>query len=303
MARLRSYSDVARTAAVLVVVFALVFGYLWLHRSRRTETATQPSTRSSPTVPMLAPTAAEPFEIVDVTSWAAVDAAINRYVVSCARARGVDVGALPPSFPANLLLASFRNVGPRTEQDVRRRGLHAGPLASAPISKLVGNASVVAADCQERARGRLNAKTFDDLNSRFDDLTNEMSGELSVPLTPILDANERAEHRCVAQSGWKPALPGRIDDPDISPAELFGIPVAADVVDPKTGTETYVPLPREIDLALALFRCQQRLHSDDTTLDRAKEFEAPIVARHELVIRQLNSDMQAMARTAARILG
>lgn len=252
-------------------------------------------------VPTLPPGLSQPFALLHLQQFDGVTNALNAYAARCASRDGFTVPAEQTDSTAGFIV-TLPDFGAMTDDDARRRGLHPGPPTThVESSKPAAAALVAVGNCEEAGRQRLGA-SFDQLERRVIELRNEMSDAYHAVMSPKIKEADAAEGRCVIQHGWSAPRPGDVGNEDVSAYEVFGVPPGQTVTDSADGMQTYLPSPREIDLALALLHCRRDLGLPQQLLAAAKATQLPIVGRYEQQILQLNADIDAMARKAATVL-
>jgi hypothetical protein len=266
---------------------------------------------SSPAAPAARPVstatapagAAQPFEMVHFAAKDAYDGAIWRYQVKCATARGFIVTDQPTYDSGSSLIQSADKLGDTTPEAARRDGLHTGPVPDpnwTPPPKPSAAVSTALTDCLNEAVTKLGHDTTK-ADDDFIALMNDLSNDFYTDFGPTLNDSFVEVNECVAAAGWKPTDQAKVTDPNVSPAQLFGVQTAVDVT--TNGRTSYTPLPREIDLALAMAKCRTNAKMTPRLLEVAIQLQTPIVAKYEQRIVQVNHDIDAAAARAAKVLG
>ena len=192
--------------------------------------------------------------------------------------------------------------GAMSDAQARRKGLRPGPVVSHLENDRPSQASSDAfGACVKAAEKRL-PDSWQRLRERVADISNQMIDAFHAGFNPSLFAADKAEARCVVERGWTPARPNDVGSEQVSAYEVFGVPPGRTVVDRRAGTQTYIPSPREVDLALAMLHCRRDLGLPQKLLATAKRVQRPIAQKYEQQIAELNADIDAMARRAAAAL-
>jgi hypothetical protein len=250
----------------------------------------------------LPPGLSQPFALLHVAQFDGLFDAVNRYAERCAREAGFTVPAAPASSLATGLIVTLADFGYLSEAEARQRGVHPGPAVSHDAQSRPSEAANDAVTaCVGQAEHKLGS-TYARVRDQFLSVENQLSEAFHAAMEPKIVAADAAEARCVVNGGWQPALPDEVGSEDVSIAEVFGVPPGRTVDDASTGTQTYLPSPREVDLALALLHCRRTLDSPAQLLAAAKAAQLPIVGRYEQQILQLDGDIDGLARKAASVL-
>jgi hypothetical protein len=241
------------------------------------------------------------FEIIDFKAFDSIDSAIWRFQVSCAAKRGFKVAERPIYDSGSRILQKPALMGDVTEVAARRNGLHDGPVTTETRPPRASQATSDALqECFTQAQAKLGADT-QEKQERFTALVNELSSTFYATFNVFQDKLTVEQHQCAAAAGWKPADPAKLSDPAVSPASLFGVQTAAAAAGPG-GAASYTPLPKEIDLAVALAKCRVDLKVVDRSMAEAIRIQEPIVARYEQRITELNREIRDLAKRAPEVL-
>lgn len=251
--------------------------------------------------PSLPPGLSQPFALLHVKEAEALLDAVLAYGHRCAERRGF---TLPPADTNDLTFGFIlgpADLGERSEQEARERGLHPGPATIRSYPRPGRAALDAEGACVVEAQKRL-GRGYESFDERFTNLTNEMGEAFHAAFNPQLYAADAAEARCVVKRGWKPVRPNDVGSEDVSAYEVFGVPPGHTITDRATETETYIPSPREADLALAMLRCRRDLRIPQRLLAAAKAAQLPVVGRFEQQILEINREIDAYSRRAAAVL-
>jgi hypothetical protein len=244
----------------------------------------------------------QPFALLKTTDFDSLRNAVIRYQRTCAKQQGFALGPGPIEDTTAGFILSPADFGYMSDDDARARGLHIGPL---PITtaqpRLPEGANDALANCLQQANNLL-GPAYQTLVDEYLDLHNQMTNDLSAKMeSQITTADERVR-RCVVSAGWHPLYPDKLGSESVSSAEMFGVALGSSEADARTGNLTYVPTPREIDLAMALQRCRSQLGTPQSLFAAAKQDQMPIVAKFEQQIMQINSDIVSVDRKALDVL-
>lgn len=253
------------------------------------------------TQPHLPPSLSQPFALLHVQQYDSISNALMTHAEQCAARKGFEV---PHDWvdSANGFIVSLRDFGDLTEAELRAKGLHPGPPTTRSDAVRSSKAAEdVLAKCREDADRRL-GPSYPETDARVTALMNEMTEPYFAAMASMLRESDRAEAECAVRHGWHPARPKDVGSEEVSIFEVFGIEPGRTVTSATHETQTYLPSPREVDLALELLRCSRTLGTPAKLLAAAKAAQLPIVARHEQQILQLNDDIDALARKAAAVL-
>ncbi|GAB1689472.1 hypothetical protein [Krasilnikovia sp. M28-CT-15] len=250
----------------------------------------------------LPPGTTQAFEMINFKAYDAVGASIWRYQKECASKRGYHVTEQATHDIGSSLIQTPSMMGDATEEAARRNGLHDGPTDDPGGSKQRpsrGESEALGA-CFTEAQDRLGADT-QQKRENFIALVNDVSSAFYAEFRTFQDGLFVEANHCVADAGWKPTDVGKLDDPSISPATLFGVQTATPVARPD-GRTLYNPLPREIDLAIEFAKCRREKGMPDRAVAQAIKLEEPIVSKYEQRIVEMNHEIDDLAKRAAEVL-
>lgn len=217
-----------------------------------------------------------------------------------------------------LAIDNTRFRGFTSEEQARTAGFGTGQTAEPPmVVSTDPNFDTAQKKCDTTTANALGQDSRSTLDA-YTEIGNQLSGELAVWVRTEVPKATEPMLDCLAQKGF-PAndrtaglkAPFNISAFNIAPGKLDGKPfdwqpkkVPGTVeVSPAKPQLRYVPSSQESNFAAAWYQCDQSTGRLQKLLDGAHRTEATAVAKYQDRLAELNPKIEAIARTAAGMVG
>jgi hypothetical protein len=252
--------------------------------------------------PSLPPGLSQPFALLHVQQIDALTDLVNHYQDRCQAQHGHPADPAPYSDSTFGFIFTLADYGQLPEEVIRQRGFHPGPATTESDSRPVNRGDEQTQTACTKETDRRLGGSFAQFMESIIDLRNRLMDPFFAGMHTRLLESDAAEHRCAVKRGWTPVRPDDVDDPDASLFKTFGIPSGRMIENKAAGTQTYIPSPREVDLAVTLLHCREDLQIPQKLLAAAKQVQLSVIGPFELEILEINGQIDALLRKAGSVL-
>lgn len=241
-----------------------------------------------------------PFDAINFAAVDEYDRVVSEYQNKCAGISPTRTSSDPKSnsIASVFQLNASTSFGTTSVEDARAFGLHDGPIQSVPVNQSNKESSALLGQCYEQALTMIPAAAQSSYAVGFQ-LLDDASRVFFTGMAPKFEANEIETRQCAVAAGWTAASDQALNDWTVPVSQVFGVQVGTLTTDEATGVQSYIPQPRETELALTLADCRSKLNIGNESMLFARTIEQSFIDSKETEIQQFGIDM-AQAVVLAR---